>query len=51
MIVGVHLVMDVCLRGVVHGRRGAAGEPELMPDSSRRGVVAAKTTSPHSFTD
>ena len=50
MIVGVRLAMGGRVHGVVHGRRGAAGEPVLMPEIDRWGVVAAKTTSPHSFT-
>ena len=51
-IVGVRLVMvvGVCWRrGRVHGSNGVAGEHVLMPETESRGVVAAKTTSPHSF--
>ena len=35
MIVGVRLAMGGRVHGVVHGRRGAAGEPMLMPDIDR----------------
>ena len=35
MIVGVRLTMGGRVHGVVHDRRGTAGEPMLMPDIDR----------------
>ena len=42
-------VMGLCWRGEVHGSSGVAGDPMLMLDNERRGVVAVKLTSPNSF--